>query len=158
MYSRNPRLTRAALCARRYFHCSSAASAENSVTPNTAGSSAVMDSLLYGSIGQRSGFRFEVWLYHRGTIYNPSKEFPLGGGFGWGRPTCPCAAGWFGRRREPIVCPTSGVAATYDTVNPEELAGGSMIQDRGVNVAAITPRGQQGDVDFGAVFELIDYL
>jgi 4-hydroxy-tetrahydrodipicolinate synthase len=43
-------------------------------------------------------------------------------------------------------------------VNPEELAGGSMIQDYGVNVAAITPRGKQGDVDFGATFELIDYL
>ena len=33
-----------------------------------------------------------------------------------------------------------------------------MTQDRGVNAAAITPRGKQGDVDFGAAFELIDYL
>lgn len=29
---------------------------------------------------------------------------------------------------------------------------------QGVNVAAITPRGKTGDIDFGAVFELIDYL
>jgi len=29
---------------------------------------------------------------------------------------------------------------------------------QGVNVAAITPRGKQGDVDFGATFELIDHL
>ncbi|HXB75181.1 MAG TPA: dihydrodipicolinate synthase family protein [Candidatus Acidoferrales bacterium] len=33
-----------------------------------------------------------------------------------------------------------------------------MNQDRGVNAAAITPRGKQGDVDLGAAFELIDYL
>ena len=35
---------------------------------------------------------------------------------------------------------------------------GSNIPDLGVQVAAITPRGKQGDVDFGAVFELIDHL
>jgi 4-hydroxy-tetrahydrodipicolinate synthase len=29
---------------------------------------------------------------------------------------------------------------------------------QGVNVAAITPRGKTGDINFGAVFELIDYL
>ena len=29
-------------------------------------------------------------------------------------------------------------------------------QDHGVSVAAITPRGNHGDIDFGAVFELID--
>jgi 4-hydroxy-tetrahydrodipicolinate synthase len=46
----------------------------------------------------------------------------------------------------------------YDTVNPQELAGGLMNQDHGVNAAAITARGKRGDVDFGAVFELIDYL
>jgi len=46
----------------------------------------------------------------------------------------------------------------YDTVKPQEPAGGPMTQDHGVNVAAITPRGKRGDVDFGAVFELIDYL
>jgi len=33
-----------------------------------------------------------------------------------------------------------------------------MTQDFGVNAAAITPRGKQGDVDFGAAFELIDFL
>lgn len=39
-----------------------------------------------------------------------------------------------------------------------EAAGGPLIYDHGVNVAAITPRGKHGDVDFGAVFELIDFL
>ena len=34
----------------------------------------------------------------------------------------------------------------------------TIAHDHGVNVAAITPRGKHGDVDFGAVFELIDYL
>lgn len=29
---------------------------------------------------------------------------------------------------------------------------------QGVNVAAITPRGRSGDLDFGATFELLDYL
>jgi 4-hydroxy-tetrahydrodipicolinate synthase len=29
---------------------------------------------------------------------------------------------------------------------------------QGVHVAAITPRGKQGDIDFGATFELIDFL
>jgi 4-hydroxy-tetrahydrodipicolinate synthase len=33
-----------------------------------------------------------------------------------------------------------------------------MIDVSGVVAAAITPRGNQGDVDFGATFELIDYL
>lgn len=33
-----------------------------------------------------------------------------------------------------------------------------MTHNHGVYVAAITPRGKQGDVDFGAAFELIDYL
>lgn len=32
-----------------------------------------------------------------------------------------------------------------------------MTDDRGVIVAAITPRGTHGDVDFGAAFELLDY-
>jgi hypothetical protein len=36
-------------------------------------------------------------------------------------------------------------------VNPQELAGGPMIHEHGGNAAAITPRGKQGDVDFGAV-------
>jgi 4-hydroxy-tetrahydrodipicolinate synthase len=39
-----------------------------------------------------------------------------------------------------------------------EAAGGPLTHDRGVNAAAITPRGKHGEVDFGAVFELIDYL
>ena len=39
-----------------------------------------------------------------------------------------------------------------------EAAGGPAIGDYGVNVAAITPRGNHGDIDFGAVFELIDFL
>src|ERR1700686_3185900 len=44
-----------------------------------------------------------------------------------------------------------------------DTAGGPLIydhvpQDHGVNVAAITPRGNHGDIDFGAVFELIDFL
>jgi dihydrodipicolinate synthase/N-acetylneuraminate lyase len=39
-----------------------------------------------------------------------------------------------------------------------EAAGGPVISDQGVYVAAITPRGNHGDVDFGAVFELIDFL
>ena len=29
---------------------------------------------------------------------------------------------------------------------------------QGVNVAAITPRSKTGDIDFGAFFDLIDYL
>ena len=29
---------------------------------------------------------------------------------------------------------------------------------QGVNAAAITPRGKTGDINFGAIFELIDYL
>src|SRR5579872_1289748 len=29
---------------------------------------------------------------------------------------------------------------------------------QGVNVAAITPRGKAGDINFGATFEIIDYL
>lgn len=33
-----------------------------------------------------------------------------------------------------------------------------MTEFRGVNVAALTPRGKQGDLDFGASFELIDFL
>lgn len=33
-----------------------------------------------------------------------------------------------------------------------------MTHDHGVSVAAVTPRSKQGDVDFGAAFELIDYL
>ncbi|MBZ5725906.1 MAG: dihydrodipicolinate synthase family protein [Acidobacteriia bacterium] len=33
-----------------------------------------------------------------------------------------------------------------------------MTEVQGVNAAAVTPRGKQGDVDFGATFELIDYL
>ena len=33
-----------------------------------------------------------------------------------------------------------------------------MIDVSGVIAAAITPRGNQGDVDFGATFELVDYL
>jgi dihydrodipicolinate synthase/N-acetylneuraminate lyase len=39
-----------------------------------------------------------------------------------------------------------------------DAAGGPLIDDHGVYVAAITPRGKHGDVDFGAVFELIDFL
>src|SRR5450432_4172038 len=39
-----------------------------------------------------------------------------------------------------------------------EAAGGPSIYDHGVNVAAITPRGNHGEIDFGAVFELIDFL
>lgn len=50
------------------------------------------------------------------------------------------------------------MAFAYDTVNPQELAGGRMNQDHGVIAAAITSRGKRGDVDFGAVFELIDFL
>ena len=37
-------------------------------------------------------------------------------------------------------------------------AGGPTIYDHGVYAATITPRGKHGDVDFGAVFELIDFL
>ena len=33
-----------------------------------------------------------------------------------------------------------------------------MTEDAGVIVAALTPRGKKGDVDFGAAFELIDHL
>src|SRR4051794_27332108 len=33
-----------------------------------------------------------------------------------------------------------------------------MTVDAGVIVAALTPRGKKGDLDFGAAFELIDYL
>jgi len=33
-----------------------------------------------------------------------------------------------------------------------------MTEDYGVIVAALTPRGQKGDLDFGAAFELIDHL
>ena len=33
-----------------------------------------------------------------------------------------------------------------------------MTEVQGVIAAAVTPRGQEGDVDFGATFELIDYL
>jgi 4-hydroxy-tetrahydrodipicolinate synthase len=33
-----------------------------------------------------------------------------------------------------------------------------MTEDHGVIVAAVTPRGKKGDVDFGAAFELIDFL
>ena len=33
-----------------------------------------------------------------------------------------------------------------------------MTEDHGVIVAALTPRGQKGDLDFGAAFELIDHL
>jgi 4-hydroxy-tetrahydrodipicolinate synthase len=33
-----------------------------------------------------------------------------------------------------------------------------MTEDLGVIVAALTPRGKNGDLDFGAAFELIDYL
>jgi 4-hydroxy-tetrahydrodipicolinate synthase len=33
-----------------------------------------------------------------------------------------------------------------------------MTDDRGVIAAALTPRGQHGDVDFGASFELLDFL
>jgi 4-hydroxy-tetrahydrodipicolinate synthase len=33
-----------------------------------------------------------------------------------------------------------------------------MTEDQGVIVAAVTPRGKKGDLDFGAAFELIDYL
>src|SRR5450756_587701 len=33
-----------------------------------------------------------------------------------------------------------------------------MTEDHGVIVAALTPRGQKGDLDFGAAFELIDRL
>ena len=33
-----------------------------------------------------------------------------------------------------------------------------MTEDHGVIVAALTPRGKKGDLDFGAAFELIDHL
>jgi 4-hydroxy-tetrahydrodipicolinate synthase len=33
-----------------------------------------------------------------------------------------------------------------------------MMQMRGTYAAAVTPRGEQGDIDFGAVFEILDYL
>jgi 4-hydroxy-tetrahydrodipicolinate synthase len=33
-----------------------------------------------------------------------------------------------------------------------------MTEDYGVIVAALTPRGRKGDLDFGAAFELIDHL
>ena len=33
-----------------------------------------------------------------------------------------------------------------------------MTEFQGVHVAAITPRGKQGEVDLGAAFELIDYF
>jgi 4-hydroxy-tetrahydrodipicolinate synthase len=41
---------------------------------------------------------------------------------------------------------------------PMAAAGGPTIYDHGVYAATITPRGKHGDVDFGAVFELIDFL
>jgi dihydrodipicolinate synthase/N-acetylneuraminate lyase len=33
-----------------------------------------------------------------------------------------------------------------------------MIEMRGMYVAAVTPRGREGDIDFGAVFEILDHL
>ena len=46
----------------------------------------------------------------------------------------------------------------YDTVIRGNTLVMGMTDDFGVIAAAITPRGKHGDVDFGAAFELLDYL
>jgi len=45
-----------------------------------------------------------------------------------------------------------------DRVKPQETPTLEMTAFPGVVAAAITPRGKQGEVDFGATFDLIDYL
>ena len=44
------------------------------------------------------------------------------------------------------------------TRNVYQLGADRMTEDHGVIVAALTPRGKKGDLDFGAAFELIDRL